>query len=764
MFKLGESFFSIISIGVMILLPVAIITDLFKQVDHKYSTAIILFLSVVLNVSVLFEVWSCGDIGNKFYIIGGLIPFSDALGYLNGARYLIEYGELLELSCYRPIASAFYAILLKITGQNLQLTLLLCTFLVGISVYYLSRTILKIFGFSTGLLSMLLLSYYFIGYNGTFMTEPVGFLFGNLAMALLLNGVFNKNFSVFLFGLFMVSFALSTRSGAMFLIPTLVLFSSLFFFKKSERWKSLLKTFSISCISCIMALSVSPFLLNFIGSSDGYNFQGNFAFTLYGIVKGGKDWTQFRTDHPHLLRTLDKNEIYDKAYEISKNEFFKDPLPFFQSIFSTIGSILINPFKFFADFDLPLPYFLLLIIFIFTFIGLYTLRKKQHFRVLLFYLTCCFGILISAPFLILVGNRIYAATMAINCSVIALGLGVIIFLLKDQFNKSVKDEKEPSNIVVNNNSLVLFTILLVSVNLIAPILIKYTAQHIRVVNEGNAEPCRENELTIRNVGGNYIEITEELSTFLPLANIERLHSSIQKSNRVKKSMFFFAPFNLNKDDKLASYVLMEENVFNKDEEFINICTENSYARFRMFDAYEKSNPPYWAKQVVELEEGKLKGLSYNEPEWLEIKEVFTDDEFIESIDGGSWNSATIKSKNTLERLVSGSLTFNTKQVEGNIMLGLCQPYKSIDYGRIDYSFHLRSNGKLYVYENGKSQGEFGEYSIQDTFRIDKINNRIVYIVNDKIIFESPKEVTSDLLIAASFYNPSIKISDVRSSF
>ena len=77
------------------------------------------------------------------YLIGGLLPWSDAAGYYSGAQHLIYDGYLTEWATRRPLFSGFLAVLFSATSDNLQITLAILAMLNGLAVFFASRAIQK---------------------------------------------------------------------------------------------------------------------------------------------------------------------------------------------------------------------------------------------------------------------------------------------------------------------------------------------------------------------------------------------------------------------------------------------------------------------------------------------------------------------------------------------------------------------------------------------------------------------------------------------
>ncbi|MBD3345943.1 MAG: hypothetical protein GF401_12845 [Chitinivibrionales bacterium] len=383
-------------------------------------------LALVINVSILYETW-LKNIGHPLFTIGGFLPYSDPQGYCAGAKRLIEFGRLDEWnSLRRPLPICFYAVLLKVTGQNLQLTIFITVVLVAISIYHAAKTIYFAFGTFAAFLMLLLLSSFFSFFNGTLLTEPVGLLFGNYAFVFLFTGVYTSKKGRYIFGLFLLALALSIRVGAFFILPLLVLYGAYHFRNKARlNYRHGL----MGIIVILMVMIINSTMLTLVGSSGKGLRISNFSYTLYGMVKGGKGWTHVYNEHPELS-SLPEAEQSRLAYEYAKAELKKNPIPFF----ATIGRVLLHStlhlFSFTIPFNFVINKYSLLVPFIMVFIGLFVIKENKIRQLGLFLIVSLIGIVLSSPFLVDGGYRVYAATMPINCALVSVGTGILLELIK----------------------------------------------------------------------------------------------------------------------------------------------------------------------------------------------------------------------------------------------------------------------------------------------------------------------------------------------
>ncbi len=78
--------------------------------------------------------------------------------------------------------------------------------------------------------------------------------------------------------------------------------------------------------------------------------------------------------------------------------------------------------------------------------------------------------------------------------------------------------------------------------------------------------------------------------------------------------------------------------------------------------------------------------------------------------------------------------------------GLTSENRSIDQTDIDFAFNLLSpSGRLYIYENGLSRGQFGTFSSTDVLRIERTGTAIQYKKNGVLLYTSTRQSTTSLI-------------------
>src|SRR3984893_4090428 len=120
--------------------------------------------------------WSTGE--TTYFSIGGYLPWSDASWWFNGGQRLLLDGRLDGLSATRIINEVFFAAILGISHEDLQLALILRTILVAIATFLFVREVAYRLGIASAAVTAVVMAAFIASYTVTMMTEPTGFLYG----------------------------------------------------------------------------------------------------------------------------------------------------------------------------------------------------------------------------------------------------------------------------------------------------------------------------------------------------------------------------------------------------------------------------------------------------------------------------------------------------------------------------------------------------------------------------------------------------------
>jgi hypothetical protein len=388
------------------------------------ATLSLILLLFALTLSYL---WTSGFSDN--FLISGLLPYKDAKNYYLGANLLLNglpirvAGQALG----RPLFSGFLSSLLLLTRQNLKIVLAIMAQLAGIGLYLSARPIRQTMGVLAGALYVTFMYFYFQIIAGYAMSEALGFIGGCFGFALLWLAARHRKWFDILLGLGFLLVAISARAGAFFIFPLLAIWVG-WIFRGKKRF-SLLPAAAILGILAAGYIVVNTVYPRLLGVPEGSSFS-NFAYTLYGQVRGGAGWHSAIDE----LGTRNPSQVYQAAW----NVFLAHPSSFAR------GSA-----KAYADFFLPADssifvfgtrdrfYVLDLILWGLTIIillrGIYLLIFKRRSTISTLLLAGFIGILLSIPFLPPIdgGMRFYASTMPFFFVLLAVGVSRFIDLDKE---------------------------------------------------------------------------------------------------------------------------------------------------------------------------------------------------------------------------------------------------------------------------------------------------------------------------------------------
>ena len=286
-------------------------------------------------------------------MIGGIVPFSDAHAYYEGATEYLNLGELNAWNQRRPLNALLLAVRLAVSGNDLRIALLWQAGMLGIAVFVLARVVSRDFGIGAGLLTVALLYAAGREHVGSTLSEALGLTLGIVATALLLVGQRDRRLFVAAIGLTILTLALNSRAGAFFMLPTLAIWAG-FEYRNPDR------RFGFPQFSVAVAAIAGGFLLNscllFVHGSEFGVGHGNFAHTLYGMAAGGTGWTTIYEDFPEcktLPESAQNGFIYEKAFERIREQpwllvkgYFVGFGEFCEGLWSYSKNLVFTPLKF----------------------------------------------------------------------------------------------------------------------------------------------------------------------------------------------------------------------------------------------------------------------------------------------------------------------------------------------------------------------------------------------------------------------------------
>jgi hypothetical protein len=369
--------------------------------------------TLILFAMQLAAVWRSG-MSKSFFLLGGLLPVSDASGYYAGALQVLEGNTLNVYASQRPLFSGVLATLLGLTHQNLQAALALFVLLNAIASFFLAREVQRSHGTAAGVVVLATLFMFYREYIGTAMTENLGLALGAVGLAVLWRGAVHQHLKFCLLGMFVLTLALNARAGTFFILPALIVWGA-WAWRGASRFSP---RFLLGGVGAV--------LLGFLANALVFNVIGNphtvpnahFSYNLYGLIVNG-NWETIFIHHPEL-RTLADIQQTKRIYELTLEALYANPLALVWGCWRAWTYFLWPTFIFDSVQNNPWKFLLLLLSLVALVIG----YRQRHTSIGAFILTSAIGIFLSIPFVPPwdTGMRAYAATMPFLSLLPALGL------------------------------------------------------------------------------------------------------------------------------------------------------------------------------------------------------------------------------------------------------------------------------------------------------------------------------------------------------
>ena len=246
--------------------------------------------------------------------LGGVIPWSDAAGYYEGAQHFQNTGNANEFNSRRPLNTILFSLRLALTGNDFQSSLLINAVLLGIACWLCVTTISVNLGSRVGLCFFGFLLGYGRWFVSLVLTETLGLTLGVLAFSILWSAIRFHSSTLLFAGIFFQTVALNTRAGAFFILPCLFIWSIWKFWNRT--WKKGTGAL-VFILFIVLSFAFQSSLVRLYGTGKSFG-HANFAHTFYGIATGGRGWTSFSSDFPEV-QFKDEAElskiVFQKAFE-----------------------------------------------------------------------------------------------------------------------------------------------------------------------------------------------------------------------------------------------------------------------------------------------------------------------------------------------------------------------------------------------------------------------------------------------------------------
>jgi hypothetical protein len=214
--------------------------------------------------------------------IGGLIPFSDAHGYLAAAFDQARDGTWTSFAARRPLAAAFRSVLILASDYSFALTLMLQCVLLALATCLASYAVMVTCGIWAAVAFFGLTYIYVRIFAPTSLTEPLGLFWALLSIPFFLQAFRLRSPNLALLGFAMTAIALMTRMGSMFTIPALLLW---LVWQFGEGAAARFRTGLLATAVLVGILGINAFIQKAYGTPGGET-GANFAYTICGLSMG----------------------------------------------------------------------------------------------------------------------------------------------------------------------------------------------------------------------------------------------------------------------------------------------------------------------------------------------------------------------------------------------------------------------------------------------------------------------------------------------
>lgn len=363
---------------------------------------------------------------DESFLLAGVIPWSDAAAHFHQAAEMATRGFTHFGMNGRFLYPAFFSSLLNITGLNLLRAEILSWMFFAAALAFFLRLAARLIGSAgAGVVALVCGLFFRERCAGLIMTENFGMLCGLLAASAFLMALSKRNFWMLQLGIFILAFGLVARPGAMFVLPFMIFYAGWAAWRGwwREEGRSWRRTTFAAGIA--MALVFAAFGSNTLLARSVYEgkviVNGNFSFTLYGMLTGGKWSDALGWSHYNAPLVMQENiRLIEKE---PQRLIFGALRAYREALFRRILFMFGRESR---------PATLLLIL---AATGLVALWKRKELRPYAFCLTLvAAGILLSIPFAPPwdAAERPFAVTVAFEALFAGIGLAVLLQSLKTQ--------------------------------------------------------------------------------------------------------------------------------------------------------------------------------------------------------------------------------------------------------------------------------------------------------------------------------------------
>lgn len=281
----------------------AMLVAVFLLLDRCQEKTRGLMLHVVTQIIVLswvIHLWTLGYEG-RYAIFGGILPWSDSFGFLQDALRLV-HGYLIDVNSKRPIFPVTMAGLLRLSGVDLRLALLVLSAFAAWTVALASNAVWQTHGRRAAVIVFALLLFSERHWAGFVQTEDVGLPMGLIGFALIWRAAAAGDAGaararlMALSAIFAITIALVARPGAFFILPALAIWCGLHMAPAKSGRNVRLGWFGAAVGAITAGLAVNQIVLH--AAASGVSFS-DYPGIMFGLIHHG-DFTLLREVHPEL--------------------------------------------------------------------------------------------------------------------------------------------------------------------------------------------------------------------------------------------------------------------------------------------------------------------------------------------------------------------------------------------------------------------------------------------------------------------------------
>ena len=458
-------------------------------------------------------------------MLGGLFPWSDGNGYLQGAFQVLNGEAIDPVSSRRPIHPLTLALLLGVTGSDIQLTIVAQTLLVAVGVVFLGWVLVRRASVVVAFFMLLAILLFLPRFLGTTWTETSGILWGCLATGFLIEAAYDRRWLLGAVSVFLLSWALNARAGAMFVIPMACIWLA---WEHGVAWRSRARRFAVYVAVAAVPFVVTSVIATGFGSKSGMPFA-NYPLVLYGTLTGG-NWVSGWTDP--RFSGLEEREQAVALMQAVKEIIVDDPSTLLRGVKRAYSQFQLWPF---ARSD-SLRWTLNLLSILGAVMSLITFRRYMLSRLMV---VGTAGILLSVPFAPpwdSDGMRVYAATLPLSGVLVGWGIAVVFSMVGTKAT-SVKTGSEPGIETPPRTELrlgmTLVPVIVAGVIALMPLLYKTVLSRERISSLGP----QQRVLTFFPLSGNTVHIVADGSKAPSLRPLEIEEASFDRGLAVLERLY-----------------------------------------------------------------------------------------------------------------------------------------------------------------------------------------------------------------------------------